>query len=212
MSRIRSGRRKYYDIFSRFYDMFVRLHARRDATDTRDFLVQEAAAHITSHPSVLDVCCGTGAVVLGFAARHTQSLMVGCDFSHGMLRKAKAKPCGEKTAFVEGNAASLPFLDDTFDVITCSHALYELRGEDRQAGLREMKRVVKPEGIVLLMEHEVPRNPFVRVLFDIRMMSMGAADAREFVRGGLEPFAVIFPRVSLARSPSGKSKLIACQK
>jgi len=176
MSRVRSARRKYYDVFSHFYDAFVRLHARRDGADTRDFLVQMSSTHDVSHPSILDVCCGTGAVVSGFANHYAESLTVGCDFSHGMLRKARAKRDAQKALFVEGHAALLPFVDESFDVITCSHALYELKGQDRQAALREMKRVVKPTGIVLLMEHEVPQNLFLKLLFDLRMMTMGAAD------------------------------------
>ena len=75
-----------------------------------------------------------------------------------------------------------------------------------------MKRVLRPSGVVLLMEHEVPTHPLIRLLFYLRILSMGAADAKEFVRGGLAPFTRIFPDVSLAHSPSGKSKLILCRK
>jgi hypothetical protein len=41
MSGLRTGRRKYYDLFSHFYDAFIRLHARSDEDDTRHFLVDE---------------------------------------------------------------------------------------------------------------------------------------------------------------------------
>jgi ubiquinone/menaquinone biosynthesis C-methylase UbiE len=129
-----------------------------------------------------------------------------------MLRKAREKPGAQRIRFIEGDAAALPFADEHFDVITCSHALYELKGEARQAALVEMKRLIKPSGVVLIMEHEAPHHPFVKLLFNLRMMIMGSADAREFVSGGLEIFERIFPRVSLTHSPSGKSKLIICRK
>jgi ubiquinone/menaquinone biosynthesis C-methylase UbiE len=96
--------------------------------------------------------------------------------------------------------------------VTCSHALYELKGESRQKALLEMKRVVRPDGIVLLMEHEVPRHPVVKLLFYIRMFAMGSDDAREFVKGGMDSLKKIFPRVSLGHSKTGKSRLMSCRK
>ncbi|OGW37736.1 MAG: hypothetical protein A2X58_13890 [Nitrospirae bacterium GWC2_56_14] len=211
MTQLRTGRRRYYDIFSHCYDAFIRLHSRQNEDDTRDFLVD--AAHLGGKciPRILDVCCGTGSVILTFKERCPDALAVGYDFSHGMLSRAQEKNRGD-TVFVEGDAAALPFAEDTFDVVTCSHALYELKGETRQTALREMKRVVRPDGYVLVMEHEVPRHPVVRFLFHVRMASMGAKDAREFVRGGLDPFRRIFPSVSLSHSRTGKSKLVSCRK
>ncbi|MBT8491025.1 MAG: methyltransferase domain-containing protein [Deltaproteobacteria bacterium] len=212
MPQIRTGRRKYYDMFSHLYDAFIKLHARRDEGATRDFLVEMSDLKDIPKPSILDICCGTGAVILAFANRYEESLTVGYDFSHGMLRKAREKPGAQRVRFIEGDAAALPFADECFDMITCSHALYEMKGEARQVALREMERVIKPAGMVLIMEHEVPRHPFVRMLFNLRMMAMGSADAREFVTEGLETYKGIFPRVSLTHSTSGKSKLIICRK
>lgn len=212
MSEIRSGRRKYYDIFSHVYDAFIRLHARRDEGGTRDALVETADLGGTSRPHILDICCGTGAVILSFAGRYPNSFSVGYDFSLGMLRKAKAKHGADHVIFIEGDAALLPFADETFDLVTCSHALYELKGPARKASLKEMRRVVRPAGKVLIMEHELPGNPFVRMLFGLRMMAMGAADAKDFVLGGVVPFEMVFEHVSLTHSSSGKSKIFICRK
>ncbi len=212
MTQLRTGRRKYYDIFSHFYDAFIRLHSRQDEDDTRDLLV--AAAHLDGKPvpRILDVCCGTGAVILNFKGHYPKSLAIGYDFSSGMLRKAQEKDASGKVVFVEGDAAELPFEDNSFDVVTCSHALYELKGETRQKALLEMKRVVRPDGYVLLMEHEIPRHPVVKLLFYVRMLSMGLKDAREFLKGGLTPLETVFSRVTLSHSRTGKSKLMSCQK
>lgn len=212
MTQLRTGRRKYYDIFSHFYDAFIRLHSRQDEDDTRDLLV--AAAHLNGKPMprILDICCGTGAVILNFKGHYPESQAIGYDFSSGMLRKAQEKDVDGKVVFVEGDAAELPFEDNSFDVVTCSHALYELKGETRQKALLEMKRVVRPDGYVLLMEHEIPRHPVVKLLFYVRMLSMGLKDAREFVKGGLAPLEKIFSRVTLSHSRTGKSKLMSCQK
>jgi ubiquinone/menaquinone biosynthesis C-methylase UbiE len=211
MSTVRRGRRRYYDVFSSFYDAFIRLHARRDEDDTRDFLVNTAALRPGSRPKVLDVCCGTGSVILDFAGRYPEGLLVGYDFSHGMLQKAREKDRSGLVNLVEGDAARLPFADHSFDVVTCSHALYELKGEARLLALREMKRVVAEEGVVLLMEHEVPRKWLIRMLFYLRIYSMGSGDAREFITGGTEFFKKIFSRVDVVHSSSGKSRLLICK-
>lgn len=212
MTRLRTGRRKYYDIFSHFYDAFIRMHSRQDEDDTRNFLVD--AAHLGGKPvpRILDICCGTGSVTFAFEERYPESVTIGYDFSHGMLRKAQEKDTSDRIVFVEGDAAALPFADNTFHVVTCSHALYELKGETRQKALQEMKRVVRYDGYVLIMEHEIPRHPVVKLLFYLRMLSMGSKDASEFLRGGLEPLKKVFPHVTLSHSRTGKSKLMSCQK
>ena len=212
MSRVRTIRRTYYNLFSHLYDAFVNLHARRDAGDTRNFLVEMACLEEKPNPSILDICCGTGAVITAFAAQYTGSFTVGYDFSRGMLLKVREKPGARKIILIEGDATALPFVDESFDVITCSHALYELKAAARQTALKEMKRVIRPSGVMLIMEHEAPHNPLVKILFNLRMLTMGSADAREFVKGGLEPFQRIFSDVSLFHSPSGKSKLIVCRR
>lgn len=211
MSRIRIIRRAYYNLFSHLYDVFVNLHAHRDAGDTRNFLVEMARLEKKPNAVILDICCGTGAVIAAFATRYPESFTVGYDFSRGMLLKVREKHGIRKIILIEGDAASLPFVDARFDVITCSHALYELKSAARQAALKEMKRVIRPDGLVLIMEHEMPHHSLVKVLFNLRMLTMGSADAREFVKGGLEPFQRIFSDVSLFHSPSGKSKLIVCR-
>jgi ubiquinone/menaquinone biosynthesis C-methylase UbiE len=211
MSRLRVGRRKYYDLFSHFYDAFIRLHARRDEADTRYFLADVAQVEDTPAHRILDICCGTGSVVLAFAERCPDALLVGYDFSHGMLRKAQEKTAATRAVFVEGDAAQLPFSDDSFDVVTCSHALYELKGQAREQALWEMKRVMHSHGVVLIMEHEVPSNPVMKLLFHLRLLSMGCHDGREFVEDGLQRLKRIFSRVTLSHSRSGKSRLMVCK-
>ena len=170
MTKLRTGRRKYYDLFSHFYDLFINLHARNYKDETRRFLVNSAQLVGVRQPRVLDICCGTGSVILSFAKQFSDILAVGYDFSFGMLRKAKEKDLSDKVIFVLGDAASLSFADDYFDIVCCSHALYELKGEDRKKALLEMNRVVKPDGKVLIMEHEVPNRKVIKILFYIRIL------------------------------------------
>jgi ubiquinone/menaquinone biosynthesis C-methylase UbiE len=151
-------------------------------------------------------------VVLALGKRYPDAFLVGYDFSHGMLRKAQEKSAASRAVYLEGDAVQLPFPDASFDVITCSHALYELKGEAREKALQEMSRVMHPEGLVLLMEHEVPSRPLIKLLFYMRLFAMGSADACEFVEGGIQRLKGIFSRVTLSHSPSGKSRLMICEK
>ena len=211
MARLRVGRRKYYDLFSHFYDAFIRLHAGQDEDDTRHFLVDAAHLEEESVHRILDLCCGTGSVVLAFVKRCPDALLVGCDFSHGMLRKAQEKTGPTRAVFVEGDAAHLPFADGSFNVVTCSHALYELKGQAREQALREMKRVMHSHGVVLIMEHEMPSHPVMKLLFHMRLLFLGFHEGRDFIEGGLQPLKKIFSRVTIKHSRSGRSRLMVCK-
>jgi ubiquinone/menaquinone biosynthesis C-methylase UbiE len=212
MAKTRIGRITYYNIFSHVYDGFINMHTGRDTGTTRSFLAGIVREISPEPPDVLDVCCGTGSVLQNFTEEIPVATAVGCDFSRGMLRKAHAKRCRQQCCWAESDATQLPFAGDRFNVVTCSHALYELKGSHRKEALIEMKRVVRPDGVVLIMEHEVPRHPVVRMLFNIRMTAMGSEDAQEFVNAGDKPYRAIFSTVSVAHTPSGKSKVYVCRK
>jgi ubiquinone/menaquinone biosynthesis C-methylase UbiE len=211
MPKVRAGRRIYYNIFSHFYDGFIKLHSRNDEAETRRFLADSAQLENKPGARILDICCGTGSVILSFSERFPDILAIGYDFSHGMLLRAFEKDVSAKLMFIEGDAAILPFKDDVFDVVCCSHALYELKGPVRKEALLEMRRVVKSNGRVLIMEHEIPCKPFIKMLFYLRMLMMGPKDSREFLKQGISPFKKIFPDVTLTHTKSGKSKLFICR-
>ena len=212
MPKLRAGRRIYYNVFSYFYDGFIKLHSHNYGAETRRFLAESAQLENKTRARVLDICCGTGSVILYFAQRFPDILAIGYDFSHGMLLKALEKDLSNKLILIEGDAAILPFKDDLFDVVCCSHALYELKGPVRKEALSEMRRVVKSNGRVLIMEHEVPQKPIIKMLFYLRMLMMGAKDSREFLRQGISPFRKIFSDVTLSHTTSGKSKLFICRR
>jgi ubiquinone/menaquinone biosynthesis C-methylase UbiE len=212
MSNLRVGRRRYYNIFSHFYDSFIKLHSHNYGEETRKFLVDSARLENKIGPKVLDVCCGTGSVILSFSERFPDTTAIGYDFSHGMLLKAHEKDLFHRLVLIEGDAANLPFEDNLFDAVCCSHALYELKGAVRKDALLEMRRVVKSSGRALIMEHEVPRKLFIKILFYIRMLMMGPKDSYEFLKQGIFPFKKIFSEVTVSHTKSGKSKLFLCQK
>ncbi len=136
------------------------------------------------------------------------------DFSKGMLRAAKAKKGSmENMLLICGDATNLPFKDESFHGVVISHAFYEIKGEEgKKRLLREAKRVLKKGGIFCMMEHEVPKNPFVKLLFYLRIMSMGKRDAVVFIKRELDIVREIFGNVEKKLTPSGKSKLVCARK
>ena len=162
---MRRGRRAYYDSFSRFYDRFVALHSRDRPGLARKFLVDRVP--VPNGGSVLDLCTGTATLLTWLQAKvGADGRVVGVDFSHGMLKAAQEKTKSFANVYlVEADAGCLPFVTGAFDAVTCSHAFYELKGEAQDRALQEIVRVLRPQGTFLMMEHDVPVNPFVRALF-----------------------------------------------
>lgn len=112
--------------------------------------------------SVLDLCCGTGDLALALG-RRARARIVGADFSHTMLVRAQQKLRSSKipglTPFLEADALRLPFPDSSFDLIATAFGFRNLA--NYEAGLREMRRVLKPGGTVAILEFmEPPRGPW----------------------------------------------------
>ena len=209
MSRLR---RAYYDAFSRFYDRFVALHSRDTGGLARKFLADRLP--VREGGSVLDLCTGTATVLPLLQEKvGRDGRVVGVDFSRGMLEAARAKVRGLPSIhLVEGDAANLPFAADAFDSVTCSHAFYELKGETQRGALREIRRVLKPGGVFLMMEHDVPANLVVRALFYLRLTVVGAGRAIAFLRREQQVLGEYFSRVEKVVSPAGRSKVMVCRK
>lgn len=106
----------------------------------------------------LDVCCGTGDWSLSLSEEVGPSgEVIGLDFSENMLSVAKEKQevSGLKNInFIHGNAMKLPFKDNSFDYVTIGFGLRNV--PDYLTVLKELHRVVKPEGMVVCLETSQP--------------------------------------------------------
>jgi demethylmenaquinone methyltransferase/2-methoxy-6-polyprenyl-1,4-benzoquinol methylase len=108
---------------------------------------------------VLDLAAGTGTSSQPFADRGMT--VVPCDFSLGMLEVGKrARP---HLAFTAGDGTRLPFADSAFDAVTISFGLRNI--VDPDAGLRELLRVTRPGGRLVVCEFSRPAWPFFRQVY-----------------------------------------------
>jgi ubiquinone/menaquinone biosynthesis C-methylase UbiE len=207
-------RRAYYDLFSPLYDLVIALHSGDASARLRDLLIDRTGVKAGS--MLLDLCSGTGAVAL--RARRTtgpDGLVIGLGLSSGMIRRAHAKAARTgvaDVAFVVGDATRLPFAPASFDAVSCSHAMYELRPEARGRTLAEALRVLRPGGRFVMMEHCEPSRPLVRFLYRLRLLVLGSSGNRGFARDEVPFLRRFFSNVRSELSPTGRSKLILADK
>jgi demethylmenaquinone methyltransferase/2-methoxy-6-polyprenyl-1,4-benzoquinol methylase len=108
---------------------------------------------------MLDLAAGTGTSSLPLAA--AGALVVACDFSLGMLEQGRRQH--PDLTFVAGDGLALPFRDGAFDAVTISFGLRNLA--DTAAGLRELLRVTRPGGRLVICEFSTPTNPAFRTVY-----------------------------------------------
>jgi demethylmenaquinone methyltransferase/2-methoxy-6-polyprenyl-1,4-benzoquinol methylase len=183
--------RAMFDRIAGLYDvmnsvMTAGLHHawRRRAADLADLAPGDAA---------LDVATGTGDLAVELARRvGAGGEVVGSDFSDEMLARARAKAPG--LTWEWGNALDLPYAADRFDAVTVGFGARNF--SDLDQGLREMARVAKPGGRVVVLEITTPTRPPLSTFFGLwfdRIVPLigrlaGDPDAYEYLPNSVKRF------------------------
>jgi demethylmenaquinone methyltransferase / 2-methoxy-6-polyprenyl-1,4-benzoquinol methylase len=149
----------------RVRDMFDSIARRYDLANHLlscgcDFYWRKRAAEIVAswRPNVIvDLATGTGDLALALQKKIPNAKIIGADFSEEMLAIAKRKGVRE---IVHANAMQLPFADASSDVITIAFGLRNL--PDWSGALREMRRVLRADGHVLILEFSLPTMSILR--------------------------------------------------
>jgi ubiquinone/menaquinone biosynthesis C-methylase UbiE len=158
VARSTAAVRRVYDRVARVYD-FMEAPMEKMGGEARRRRVLSGA-----RGSVLEIGIGTGA---GLQHYPPGIELHGVDLSAAMLERARKRAAreGVEARLLQADAERLPFGDATFDTATATCVFCSVA--DPVRGLRELGRVVRPEGRILLLEHVRPENPVLGLLFDV---------------------------------------------
>lgn len=157
---------------------------------------------------LLDVGCGTGVFAQRALEQFSNLHVVGMDLSAGMLRGAEKRVAAARGRLqvVQGDSEVLPFADNAFDVVTCSHSFHHYPNQERVVA--EMHRVLRPGGRVLIADGDRDRAwghfvfDGVVVMMEGAVVHRSAASMRDIYhgagfgevhqerRGGVAPFLI----------------------
>ncbi|MCW2584875.1 MAG: demethylmenaquinone methyltransferase [Frankiales bacterium] len=178
--------------------MFDEVAARYDLTNTVLSLGQDRgwrtavtdALALQPGETVLDLAAGTATSSVALAASGAR--VIGCDFSLGMLRVGR----GKGVDLVAGDALRLPFADASFDAVTISFGLRNTA--DTGLALRELRRVTKPGGRLVVCEFSHPTRKALRTLYVEYLMRLLPAVA---TRVSSDPAAYVYLAESIRAWP-----------
>ena len=180
-----------FDRISGRYDLLNRVLSLGIDQRWRRRLVRTA----TKTDAVLDLATGTGDQLQEFMRRRQVQYCVGLDLSSGMLHHAAQKLNDSPATLIRASADSLPFADNSFDVVSISFGIRNVVKLDD--ALREMNRVLKPGGECLILEFGLPKSAIVRMgyLFYFRHvlpiiggMISGDSKAYRYLNSSVEKF------------------------
>ncbi len=124
---------------------------------------------LSIHPEVVaDLACGTGDFAIALAKAGV-SKVLGYDISEGMLKYGNAKLrkmlLDKQVIMQMSDAENLPLEDDSVDAVSIAFGIRNF--EHKEIGLSEMHRIIRPGGMVCILELSVPQNPLLQALYKI---------------------------------------------
>jgi demethylmenaquinone methyltransferase/2-methoxy-6-polyprenyl-1,4-benzoquinol methylase len=147
--------RRIFASWAPFYDAFVIPISR-----LRDKVVDFTNPRNGSR--ILDVATGTGKQAFAFAKKGYN--VIGIDLSEAMLKVANKKNKYGNVKFEVADATNLPFEDESFDVSCVSFGLHDMPLTIREKALKEMLRVTKIKGMIVIVDYALPENRIGRFL------------------------------------------------
>ncbi|RJP14340.1 MAG: bifunctional demethylmenaquinone methyltransferase/2-methoxy-6-polyprenyl-1,4-benzoquinol methylase UbiE [Candidatus Abyssobacteria bacterium SURF_5] len=193
--------RSMFASIARRYDFLNHLLSLNQDKRWRSKTVQATASG--SEKLVLDVCSGTGDLAIEYARNmNGAGLVVGGDFTPEMLGLGKRKLSGAggtagKVALVAADTLQLPFLDGAFDIVSVAFGIRNV--SDLKGGIREMARVTRRGGKVVVLEFSLPQNKLIGGIYLLyftrllplvgRMISRAGNDAYSYLPASVLKFA-----------------------
>lgn len=130
-------------------------------THWRNIALKMAVRRLGYKPEdILDVATGTGDLIFALRRRYPYASLTGIDLSGGMLAIARKKlaefPDERNITFLQGDCMEMPLEDNSFDMVTVAYGVRNF--EDMLRGYREMLRVLRPGGVICVVELSQPKS------------------------------------------------------
>ncbi len=143
---------KMFDEIAPSYDIVNRIVSFGSDKLWRKIAIKKSLKHLPKNPKILDVACGSGDMIEEWK-KYTDNI-IGLDPSQKMLEVARKR--FPEIKFYQGLAQNLPFDDKSFDVISISFGIRNV--VEIQKAIEEFARVLKKEGILLILEFTKPEK------------------------------------------------------
>ncbi len=168
----KEGIRKLFDNIAPDYDKLNHILSLNIDKGWRKKAVKQIVD--TASPlQILDVACGTGDFTIEIATKAALgSKITGIDLSEGMMKigREKIRKAGIEAELVQGDCEELPYGSNTFDRISVGFGVRNF--EHLDIGLKEMNRVLKQGGKLVILELSVPSNPFIRWCYKLYFLKI----------------------------------------
>lgn len=168
----KEGIRKLFDNIAPDYDKLNHILSLNIDKGWRKKAVKQIVD--TASPlQILDVACGTGDFTIEIATKAASgSKITGIDLSEGMMKigREKIRKAGIEAELVQGDCEELPYGSNTFDRISVGFGVRNF--EHLDIGLKEMNRVLKQGGKLVILELSVPSNPFIRWCYKLYFLKI----------------------------------------
>ena len=152
---------------------------------------------------LLDIATGTGDLAIQISETFSEAQVIGADISEGMMnvarQKAKKKSLEKQLSFEQQDCTKLTFTDNQFDAVTAAFGVRNF--EDIEQGLREMHRVLKPNGHIVILELSSPENFPMKQLYQFYSKTIIPLVGRFFSK---EKAAYSYLPASIRVVPQGK--------
>lgn len=162
MAELRDEEKEYYSLVKRVFQILAPFYdiVALPLSGLRDRVVD--FTNPKNGSMILDVATGTGKQAFAFAKRGYE--VSGIDLSEAMLKVANKNNKYKNVKFQVADATNLPFESKRFDVACISFALHDMSLTIREKVLKDLVRVTRPEGMIVIVDYALPKNRIGRFL------------------------------------------------
>lgn len=153
--------REMYDSIAGQYDTYVSLWKNTMGKGVWNYFEEFLQKNVKEGATILDAGTGTGEAIKAILKNSNPSKVVGIDISKGMLKIAREKIKDKRVSFEVQDFSTLPYPDNSFDVVTCTWALETLK--EPKKTVEEFLRVINEDGYVIYVFHSLPTDIFGRL-------------------------------------------------